>query len=540
MKSIQQLRSSMAVNIIGAIVLLLVILGVILSTMGLVSFTEAFKKEYATTTYHMADTAATLVNGDHLEDYLAGNETEEYRRTEKLLDSFCYRMNVSLVYVICVDQSDYGRFTSIFNLVNNAVDDTSYTPWELGYERETTNDEYRQKYQNLYGQTSEYETVYRIKTTDGLHPHITTLVPVKDSGGGTAALLCIQRPMRELHDARHPYLVNVLVTTVLLAIITSFLAAYYIRNRFVTPLRQVSAEAARFAKENIKGEELGAISPFRELSDLALSIDTMETDMLNYVDHLTAATAEKERIGVELSLAGKIQADAIPNRFPAFPERTDIDIYGSMTPAKEVGGDFYNFFLVDSDHLAMIIADVSGKSVPAALFMMVTDILISDRVRMGGTPAQILSSVNHDLCEHNDADMFVTVWLGILELSTGKLTAANAGHEYPVLTGPDGSFEILKDKHGLALGALDGVQYKGYELQLQPGSKLFVYTDGVPEAADPDQNMFGLDRMIAALNEQKDASPEDVLNGVRRAVDGFVRGAEQFDDLTMLCVEYKG
>ena len=530
----------MALNIIGAIVLLLVLFGLISGAIGLVSFTNVFKKEYSTTTYHMADTAATLVNGDHLDDYLEGRETEEYLKTRSSLDICCKKMSVSLIYVILVDQSDYGRFVSVFNPVDNTVDDTSYTEWELGHKRDTTNDEYRRKYKAIYNQEVPYETVYRIKTTDGQHPHITTMVPVKDSAGNVAAILCMQRPVRELRDARRPYLLTIAASTILLAVLASVFAAIFIRKQFVAPIEKVSDEATRFAKENTKGEDLGAISRFTILSNLAGSIDTMETNMVSYIDNLTSVTAEKERIGTELTLASKIQENSIPNVFPAFAERTDFDIYASMDPARAVGGDFYNFFLVDDDHLAMMIGDVSGKGIPAALFMMVTNIMISDRTRMGGTPAEILTAVNKEICKHNKAEMFVTVWLGILELSTGKLTAANAGHEYPALRQADGLFELVKDKHCFVIGGLEGMKYKEYELDLKPGARLFLYTDGVTEATDADNALFGSARMLGALNEAPDGSPVQILGSVRRAVDGFVKDAEQFDDLTMLCLEYRG
>ncbi len=540
MDRIKKLCSSMTANILGAIVLTLALFGLIVSAFGFASFTEAFKKEYDTSTYHMADTATTLVNGDHMDAYLAGDETEEYLQTKEYLDIYCKKINVSLIYIIQVDRSDYGRFVSIFNLVNNAVDDSSYTEWELGHKRDTTNDEYRQKYRAIYEQGSPFETVYRIKTTDGQHPHITTMVPVKNSAGEVSAILCMQRPVREIYEARLPYLRSIAVATALLALAASVFAASFMRKQFVKPLRKVSREATRFARENTKGEELGEISSFEELQKLARSIDTMETDMVSYIDNLTAVTAEKERIGAELSLASTIQENSIPSVFPAFPDRTEFDIHAAMDPAKEVGGDFYNFFLIDDDHLALVIGDVSGKGVPAALFMMVTNILISDRMLAGGSPAEILSDVNERVCSRNPADMFVTVWLGILELSTGKLTAANAGHEYPALRRAGGGFELLRDKHGFVVGGMEGVRYKEYELQLQPGDKLFVYTDGVPEATDADGAMFGKERMFSALNEDAFAAPEQILKNVRRAVDGFVKDAEQFDDLTMLCVEYKG
>ncbi|MBR5931183.1 MAG: PP2C family protein-serine/threonine phosphatase [Lachnospiraceae bacterium] len=534
------LRSSMAFNVIGAIVLLMILFGLISCLIGAVSFTNSLKKEYSTTTYHMADTAALLVNGDHLDDYLAGKENAEYEITKGRLDVFCETIHVSLVYVIQVDQSDYGRFVSIFNSVDNTVDDSSYTPWELGHKRDTTNDEYRRKYKELYEQKAEYETVYRIKTTDGQHPHITTMVPVKNSAGDVVAILCMQRPIRELRNARKPYMIVIAVSTVLLAVIGSLLAGAFLRKQFVNPVQRISNEATRFSQENTKGEELGNLSRIKEISNLAKSIDTMENDMTSYVENLTSVTAEKERIGTELGLARSIQENSLQSVFPAFPDRTDFDIYALMDPAREVGGDFYHFRLIDDDHLALIIGDVSGKGIPAALVMMVTNILTSDRMRMGKTPAETLTFVNKDICERNRASMFVTEWVGVLELSTGKLIASNAGHEYPVLQRADGTFELIKDKHGLVIGGLEDTVYTEYELQMTPGTKLFVYTDGVPEATDAEDKMFGTDRMLDALNAHPEASPEQVLKNMQQAVNDFVKDAEQFDDLTMLCVEYKG
>ena len=232
MKAIKKIRSSLALNIIGGIILLLVVFGIIVSGIGYYSFTDAFKKEYSTTTSHIADTATTLINGDHLDDYLAGREMEEYELTKGYLDAYCVRMRLSLIYLIQVDTSDYGRFVSIFNAVDNTVDDSSYTPWELGFKRDTTNNEYRRKYKRLYDKESTSETLYRIKTTDGQHPHITTMVPVMNSAGDVVAILCVQRPARELNDARRPYLIIIALSTVLLAILSGVFTAVYIRKHY--------------------------------------------------------------------------------------------------------------------------------------------------------------------------------------------------------------------------------------------------------------------------------------------------------------------
>ena len=249
---------------------------------------------------------------------------------------------------------------------------------------------------------------------------------------------------------------------------------------------------------------------------------------------------EQERIVKELTTARQIQHSVLPHIFPPFPDREEIDLFASMDPARDVGGDFYDFYFVDEDHLCLVIADVSGKGIPAALFMMLSKRILEDFARQERSAAAILEKTNDLLCDSNQAEMFVTVWLGILEISTGLLTCANAGHEYPVIQKNGGSFELLKDRHGFVIGGMEGVRYREYTLQMEPGDKLFIYTDGVPEAVDASEEMFGTDRMIKALNTCGQGSPEEILGAVRSAVDAFAGDAEQFDDLTMMCLEYRG
>lgn len=249
---------------------------------------------------------------------------------------------------------------------------------------------------------------------------------------------------------------------------------------------------------------------------------------------------EKERIGAELNVATQIQASMLPCVFPAFPEYEEFDIYASMDPAKEVGGDFYDFFLVDPDHLALVMADVSGKGVPAALFMMITKTLLKNAAQSGLCPGAVLETVNNQLLENNEAGMFVTVWLGIYEISTGRLTAANAGHEYPAVKRVGGSFTLFKDKHGFVMGGMEDVTYREYELTLHAGDILFLYTDGVAEATNKEKQLYGTDRMLDALNKKENADSRELLLTVRADIDLFVGEAEQFDDITMLALKIKG
>ena len=331
---------------------------------------------------------------------------------------------------------------------------------------------------------------------------------------------------------------------VLLQILLSIICLVLIYFVVLRPLKKVQ-ENIRIYRQTKESStvvnNLKEVKTHNEIGELSDDVTDLVVEIDDYVSEIQTISAEKERISTELSLATKIQASMIPHIFPAFPERREFDIFGSMKPAKAVGGDFYDFSLVDDDHLVMAIADVSGKGVPAALFMMASMIILQGAARNNGSPSEILKQTNDIICANNQQEMFVTVWLGILEISTGKLTAANAGHEYPVISEKLGNpFKLLKDKHGFVIGGMPGMKYKDYELQLEPGAKLFLYTDGVTEATDENNEMFGTDRLVEALNAVCDAEPEEVLPNVRGAIDDFVNGAEQFDDITMLCMEYKG
>lgn len=242
---------------------------------------------------------------------------------------------------------------------------------------------------------------------------------------------------------------------------------------------------------------------------------------------------KQSRVETELSMAKQIQARALP-LVPDLPPHEEYELSASMTPAKEVGGDFYDFMFIDPTHLAIVIADVSGKGVPAALYMMVSKILLSSRIMLGGSPGQILSDVNNQLCEKKMEDMFVTVWLGIVDLTNGHVVSANAGHEYPIICRNGEMFELFKDKHGFVLGGFENIKYKESEFDLAPGDTLYVYTDGVPEANNTDGKLLGIDKTVDILNKHKDKNVDELLISIKNEIDLYVEGAEQFDDLTMV------
>ena len=526
-------------SILGIIVPL-VLFSVIVSIIGYRTFTRALLDQYANGAFLTAQTAAEIVDADKLEDYAnSGGTTAEYLATWDRLDRLCNTSGSTFIYVIEPDRSDYGHITFLFSTIDH---DSPYTKYDFGYLRETTNDEYREKYRALYDQKADRELVIRDKGSIETDSHITAMMGLTGSDGQVKGILCVQRQMDVLAAERNTFLDKVALSLIGLMLLIIVAQGMYLHRVLLRPLNQIIEESTRFSRENRASEHKlrETIRNRDEIGQLAASIDRMEEQIDHYITDITRITAERERISTELSLATRIQAAFVPHLFPPFPERPEFSLYASMDPAKEVGGDFYDFFLIDEDHLGLVMADVSGKGVPAALFMMASKIILQSCAMLGQGPAAILTKTNEAICSNNQEQMFVTVWLGILEISTGKLTAANAGHEYPVIREPNGSFTLYKDRHGLVIGAMSGIRYREYELQLQPGSKLFVYTDGVPEANNAKNELFGTERMLAALNEDPAAQPEDVLRNVRRAVDGFVEEAEQFDDLTMLCLEYKG
>ena len=372
--------------------------------------------------------------------------------------------------------------------------------------------------------------------------------PLYTTKGRMYGFVLIDISMNDVMRERHQFLLIYCLALLAITIASSVVLSWALDRAVVLPINKLAAAASDYAKRRRSGDRGPVfhgldIHTGDELENLYLVMRDMEGELAEYIEDLTRVTAEKERIGAELDVATKIQSDLLPSIFPPYPDRPEFDIYATMSPAREVGGDFYDFYFIDHDHIAMVAADVSGKGVPAALFMVIAKTLLKNQAQLegpGASPAHILATVNDQLCENNDADMFVTVWLGILDIPAGRIRAANAGHENPFLRRADGTFEMVRDRHGLALAAMPGMRYRDYELQLEPGGGLFTYTDGVTEATSSREELFGTDRLLSALNEDPSARAKQVTQIVKARIDGFVQEAPQFDDITMLCLEYRG
>ena len=538
--TLKNYKKSIAFRSISGIVALLVIFAGIMGYIGYDGFHDSTLEQYEEGALLTAQTAADIIDGEDLYRYVQSNgQSGDYKEALNELQTLCNSSGSAFIYVIQPDQTDYGHIKFILSVSNYEMD---FVPYEFGYVRKTTNDEYREKYRSLYEQRTFSEFVVRDKGEIETDPHITALIPLRGSDNKVKGILCVQRQLDELKSIRNEFVNRVLFALILLSFLVIVGQSAYLHRTLLDPLSKIIDEAQRFARENVRGGKklTDTITNTDEIGMLAGSIDQMEEKIQDYVDHITAITAERERIGTELALATRIQEDMLPNEFPAYPDRHEFDIYASMRPAKEVGGDFYDFFLIDDTHLAVVMADVSGKGIPAALFMMVSKIMIKNQAMTGDGPAKILEVVNDHICANNREEMFVTVWLGILDTETGVLTASNAGHEYPMVMKKGEGFELLKDKHGFVIGGMPGLRHSEYEIRMEKGSKIFVYTDGLAEAQNAADEFYSSERAVNELNVCKNGSPEFIVKWMERSVDKFVADAPQFDDLTMLCLEYKG
>lgn len=390
------------------------------------------------------------------------------------------------------------------------------------------------------------EPLYYIEYTKKYGLLCTVGVPILDDANRLCSFMQVDISIESILHAMLDFSLRLTVAFIIVTISLAWLQTKHIKKALISPINQIAQASQDYVKDrhnNVSNSEHFSnlnIQTGDEIENLCLAMADMEIELSEYEKNLTKITAEKERIGTELTLATAIQASMLPHIFPPFPDRKEFDIFASMEPAREVGGDFYDFFLIDEDHLCTLIADVSGKGIPAALFMMISKTILQSCAMLGRSVADILAKTNEALCSNNQVEMFVTVWVGVLEISTGKMVAANAGHEYPIIKHADGNFEMLKDRHGFVIGGMPETKYHEYTIDFKPGDKLFIYTDGITEATNAEMKMFGNERLLTALNQSEDTSVKGLITNVRSAIGDFVKDAEQFDDLTMLCLEYNG
>ena len=507
-------------------IFLTVLICAISTVFGYMQYENTIRELYNSNGYVIGNIILDHIDHDRIAGYTrTWTQDEYYPELEEYLRGVQEASGAAYIYIVTVNEDQTVKYVYDSSGVFAGTDPVSsyFDKVWAAYTEGTPPNDYMVRHSPKYG----YLT--------------SSMLPVRDSGGEVVALLFVDIWMQVIIGTLQEYILRMVLISLCVLAVFSVVYWLFMRKNFIGPLMKIRKNVTEFAKnDTVTTTSLDDIQTEDEIQETAESIGMMERDIINYIANIRAITAEKERIGAELNVATQIQADMLPRIFPAFPNRKDIDIFASMDPAKEVGGDFYDFFLVDEDHLCMVMADVSGKGVPAALFMVIAKTLIKNQALLGRSPSEILYNVNTQLCDGNEVEMFVTVWLAIVELSTGKGKAVNAGHEHPCLRRKGGLYELVEYRHSPAVAVMDGMKFREHDFELHPGDQLFVYTDGVPEATSAEKELFGSERMLRALNDDPEAEPEHVLVNVRKAVDAFVKDAEQFDDLTMMSLKYYG
>ena len=487
--------------------------------------------EYNRQAYNYTRAAADFINGDTIHRYVTTEKKDDYYYlVQNYLNSAQRETAIKYFYV-------YVPYEDDLVYVWDANTEEGYC--DLG-----EHENYMEGGKEATEEVFRHDPPEKVKLTkDDKYGYIASaFTPIFNSAGKPVAVAAVDISVPDLKLAIIRSMAVIFLTIAGVSALMMAISYAVIKKGVLRPIGILNDKAGEII-DNLEEDERIEIDIHTndELETLAESFVKMDDELRTYIRELGAVTAEKERIGAELNIATKIQASMLPRIFPPFPEREEFEIHASMNPAKEVGGDFYDFFLVDKDHLALVIADVSGKGVPAALFMVIAKVLIKNFALQGMNPSDVLKNVNERLCESNDTGLFVTVWLAIFEISTGKGLASNAGHEHPALwRQKDGTFELVKYRHSPAVAVMEGMNFEEHEFRLEPGDMVYVYTDGVTEASNRDNELFGEERLQDALGSCGGNEPGEVLGAVRDAIRDFVDGADQFDDITMLAMKYEG
>ena len=493
-------------------------------------YIDDFDDSHYGTAFTLTHTASEYIDGEKVIGYYENRETDDYY------------VQVQESLELLRSEGDLNRMYVFVPLENEIV-----TIWSTDSDgnalgvRQVFEGEFKKCAMGAFSDDSEQNVYFNEQNGNKLV--VTSFSPIRDKGGKPIALVASEFQGENIIIKIAEFNLATLGIVLVSSIIPILIFYRKTKKGVLIPIKRLNTAAKQMVGD-LESEKpvLPDIHTSDEIEELSDSFGQMNRELRDYIGQLRLATAEKERIGAELNMAKDIQAAQLPSTFPAFPDRKDFDIYASMTPAKEVGGDFYDFFLVDDDHLAMVIADVSGKGIPASLFMMISMILIKNRLKAGDSPSAALEKVNNQLIETNNIKpkQFVTVWIAVLELSTGRGKAANAGHEHPVLKRADGAYELVDYRHSPPVSLIRGLRYREHDFEMHAGDRLFVYTDGVPEAMNSEHELFGTDRLLTVLNSDQNASPRQVLENVTNGINAFVEDAEQFDDITMLGFAYYG
>ena len=539
----------MKLKLLPKFIISLGIVGLVL-TIAISLFSYATSKSYLEEMYAErvmtnSNAIATMLDIEDVKTILTegGDETPEYQKMYDLFNQLKKDGDITFLSLVVPDEDSVCFY--IDAMVEEMGDDpANQLPYgsDILYVDAANPDDPAdmEKYITIWERYRDNKGIDTPLVTDNDYGYNYTGVSViLDENGNAIAEIQYILDMSEVRAYLNSFLINMLLISFAIIGITIILYIFFVRKMVTKPVGKLTAFTQEITKTGMFENQHIDIKTGDEIESLSQSFNFMLAELENYIANLSKVTAEKERIGAELDIAKHIQASMLPCIFPAFPERKEFDIYATMEPAKEVGGDFYDFFMVDDTHLAIVMADVSGKGVPAALFMVIGKTLIKDHTTPGRDLGKVFTEVNQLLCESNSEELFITAFEGVLDLVTGEFVYVNAGHEMPFICKAGGDFEPYKIRAGFVLAGMEGMKYRAGSTRLEPGDKIFQYTDGVTEATNLKNELYGMNRLGAILNKVKGGTPNDILPAIKKDIDEFVGDADQFDDITMLCLEYK-
>ena len=538
----------MKIKLLPKFILSLAVLGVAL-TVTISAFSYLSSKDYLEEMYAQrvisgSKSVATMLDKEDVRMIISdgGENSEAYGRVENILNTIKRDGEITYLSLVIPDEDSVTFYIDgcVPEMGDDPANQLTYGT-DVLYTDAANDEADLQKYLLIWGMYAENKGTEEPLVTDNSYGYnYTAVAPILDENEQAIAEIQYILDMQEVRDHLNGFLYNMLGISFCIICAALLLYILLVKWMVLNPVEKLSEFTTEITKTGNFSKQEIEIKTGDEIEALGQSFNYMMERLEDYIKDLTVVTAEKERIGAELNVATQIQSSMLPCIFPAFPDRDELDIYATMTPAKEVGGDFYDFFMVDERHVAIVIADVSGKGVPAALFMVIGKTLIKDHTQPGRDLGEVFTEVNNILCESNDNGMFITAFEGVLDLVTGEFRYANAGHEMPFIYRKDGGYEAYKIRPGFVLAGMENIKYKEQKIQLNIGDKIFQYTDGVTEATDKDNQLYGMDRLHKVLNEKcLDCNPEQTLKLVKEDIDAFVGDNDQFDDITMLCLEYK-
>lgn len=548
-------HSRLALEFIFSFLFLGILICTISSYIGYQQYKESIERQYNTTAYDIAAMVSRALDMDEIYWYYqiakaVSHEEDKTNDISMILDSAEYKLiskkiidikedmranDIFLVYVnpeillSYEEKKEWLPLTYIFDCF-----DRGEGPYQLGRQGAINPKFIEEAYQVIT--TGNRSSNYFI--SHSFHGYNTSaLLPIPV--GEEYLILCVEIPMLYIIESIRDYLNDAVIVSIsiIIFVISLFMIYYYFV--LIKPIKIMTKETGLFI-ENVDHQShiLKKIKLKNDIGYLAKSILQMEQDIITYIENIKKVTKEQEKLNAELEIATQIQMSMLPN-LQEFNRGEEFSIAASMIPAKAVGGDFYDFFMVDETHLALVMADVSGKGIPAALFMVIGKTLIKEYTKVDVDPASIFTKVNQILCESNKEGLFITAFEGILNLSTGDFYYVNAGHEMPFISKKTNHFSPYSISPGFVLAGLEDTTYETGHIVLEIKDKLFLYTDGVPEATNQRNELFGMERLEQSLNKVQGQSPIQMIQAVQEEVDSFVEDAPQFDDITMLCLEFK-